>query len=342
MFQRGRQRIREAYDDRFNRGPGNGREVTFHRVVNIVERRSSMQMMEGDFDRRVPDGPIYNEPMPYRDPRSCHGINNYSQNDNYPQNDMLYFENENHRFGNHGINPPPHRNEGHYNHNRDDLRHHLDSRNNGRGGAFFHNRSRDPAPHGREDTDFRRREQVTFRDRSPVRRVNSSSSSASRSSEKISSQTKSKPTAPASPPHGIPEEEPPQIPPTSKGIPPASVAEPDEKEKEEEEEEEEEAASMEPELTPEQVLKARRLEAIKAKVLEIEKDYRQDCETFRTVVKMLVEKEPSLDYLLQAPLDKNLEEIKERCLCSLKQFIKEMDEAKDLPSKTDQTTAGKT
>lgn len=54
--------------------------------------------------------------------------------------------------------------------------------------------------------------------------------------------------------------------------------------------------------------------------------YRQDCETFRTVVKMLVTKEPSLDNLLQAPLDANLSEIKQRCLDDLRHFVKELDE----------------
>lgn len=54
--------------------------------------------------------------------------------------------------------------------------------------------------------------------------------------------------------------------------------------------------------------------------------YRQDCETFHIVVKMLVEKEPSLDNLLQVSLDKNLQEIKQRCLDDLRHFVKELDE----------------
>ncbi|CAG08657.1 unnamed protein product, partial [Tetraodon nigroviridis] len=53
--------------------------------------------------------------------------------------------------------------------------------------------------------------------------------------------------------------------------------------------------------------------------------YRQDCETFHIVVKMLVKKEPSLDNLLQASLDKNLQEIKQRCLDDLRHFVKELD-----------------
>lgn len=59
--------------------------------------------------------------------------------------------------------------------------------------------------------------------------------------------------------------------------------------------------------------------------------YRQDCETFRTVVNMLVEKEPSLDKMLQAPLDKNLLEIKQRCLDALRNFVKELDEVIEQP-----------
>lgn len=324
MFQRGRKNIREAYDEHFMRNPGNGREVTFHRVVNVVERRSPM--MGGDNDRRGLDGPMYNEPMPYMEARDFQG------NSNFPQNDMQYFENDDHRFGHFRRNPPPSRNDGqpsHFIHNRDDLRHHLDSRNNGRGGNFFSNRGRDPI---REDIDYRRRE--PFRDRSPGRRSHSSSSGP-RSTEKIfSNQPKPKPSAPASPPPPEnPKEEPPLSATTSKESPPASAAEP---------KEEAEPVSVEPEPTSELDLKTRRLEAIKAKALEIEKDYRQDCETFRTVVKMLVEKEPSLDYLLQAPLEKNLEEIKGRCLDSLKQFIKELDEAIEQPSSSDQPTEGET
>uniref|UniRef100_A0A8C6UGK8 Periphilin-1 C-terminal domain-containing protein n=1 Tax=Neogobius melanostomus TaxID=47308 RepID=A0A8C6UGK8_9GOBI len=311
-----------------------------------------MPMMGGDFDRRGLDGPMYNEPMPYHNTRDCQG------NNNFPQHDLPFFENEDHRFGNFRRNPPL-RNDGqppHYTHKRDDLRHHLESRNNGRGGNFYRNRGRDQV---REDTDYRRR---GVRDRSPARRSHSSSSGARPADKNSSSQQKPKPAAPASPPPpASPKEEPPHTTTTSKESPPASVAEPVEEQEEqeqeveqEEEEEEEEvvveeeeeevvaAAPVEPELTPELNLKTRRLEAIKEKALEIEKDYRQDCETFRTVVKMLVEKEPSLDYLLQAPLEKNLEEIKGRCLDSLKQFIKELDEAIEQPNSTDQPTEGET
>uniref|UniRef100_H3DMC8 Periphilin 1 n=1 Tax=Tetraodon nigroviridis TaxID=99883 RepID=H3DMC8_TETNG len=71
----------------------------------------------------------------------------------------------------------------------------------------------------------------------------------------------------------------------------------------------------------------RRARAIAAKAQEIEKVYRQDCETFGMVVKMLVAKDPNLEKQLQVPLRENLGEIRERCLEDLKHFINELDEA---------------
>ncbi|XP_063073747.1 periphilin-1 [Engraulis encrasicolus] len=73
--------------------------------------------------------------------------------------------------------------------------------------------------------------------------------------------------------------------------------------------------------------KERRAQAITAKAKEIEKVYRQDCETFGMVVKMLVAKEPSLEKLLQNPLKENLGDIRERCLDDLRSFIAKLDEA---------------
>lgn len=60
--------------------------------------------------------------------------------------------------------------------------------------------------------------------------------------------------------------------------------------------------------------------------------YRRDCETFCTVVKMLVAKEPSLGNLLQSPLDQNLLEIKQRCLEDLRHFVKELHEVLEATS----------
>lgn len=55
-------------------------------------------------------------------------------------------------------------------------------------------------------------------------------------------------------------------------------------------------------------------------------DYRQDCETFCTVVKMLVAKEPGLDNLLHRALNENLSELKQHCLDSLRLYVAELDE----------------
>jgi len=68
-----------------------------------------------------------------------------------------------------------------------------------------------------------------------------------------------------------------------------------------------------------------RSKAIASKTKEIEQVYRQDCETFGMVVKMLIEKDPSLEKSVQFALRQNLHEIGERCLEELKHFIAEYD-----------------
>ncbi|KAH0616611.1 hypothetical protein JD844_027860 [Phrynosoma platyrhinos] len=68
-----------------------------------------------------------------------------------------------------------------------------------------------------------------------------------------------------------------------------------------------------------------RAKAITAKTKEIEQVYRQDCETFGAVVKMLIEKDPSLEKPIQFSLRQNLHEIGERCIEELKHFIAEYD-----------------
>uniref|UniRef100_A0A4W5Q5S3 Periphilin 1 n=2 Tax=Hucho hucho TaxID=62062 RepID=A0A4W5Q5S3_9TELE len=85
-------------------------------------------------------------------------------------------------------------------------------------------------------------------------------------------------------------------------------------------------AKDEADQTKKDNFKTRRSQAIAAKALEIEKLYKQDCETFGTVVKMLVVKEPSLEKLLQNPLKDNLIEIRELCLDDLRHFIIELDQ----------------
>ncbi|XP_051706914.1 periphilin-1 isoform X18 [Oryctolagus cuniculus] len=68
-----------------------------------------------------------------------------------------------------------------------------------------------------------------------------------------------------------------------------------------------------------------RSKAIANKTKEIEQVYRQDCETFGMVVKMLIEKDPSLEKSIQFALRQNLHEIGERCVEELKHFIAEYD-----------------
>ncbi|KAM5289050.1 periphilin-1 isoform 2-T2 [Ctenodactylus gundi] len=68
-----------------------------------------------------------------------------------------------------------------------------------------------------------------------------------------------------------------------------------------------------------------RSKAITLKTKEIEQVYRQDCETFGMVVKMLIEKDPSLEKSIQFALRQNLHEIGERCVEELKHFIAEYD-----------------
>ncbi|XP_077194701.1 periphilin-1 isoform X4 [Paroedura picta] len=70
-----------------------------------------------------------------------------------------------------------------------------------------------------------------------------------------------------------------------------------------------------------------RSKAIAAKTKEIEQVYRQDCETFGVVVKMLIDKDPSLEKPIKFSLRQNLHEIGERCIDELKHFIADYDSA---------------
>ncbi|XP_073476040.1 periphilin-1 isoform X1 [Aquarana catesbeiana] len=70
-----------------------------------------------------------------------------------------------------------------------------------------------------------------------------------------------------------------------------------------------------------------RSKAIAGKTKEIEEVYRQDCETFGMVVKMLIDKDPSLEKQVQFALRQNLSEIGERCIEELKLYIADYDAA---------------
>ncbi|KAM8751320.1 uncharacterized protein AB9X84_012935 isoform 2-T3 [Acanthopagrus schlegelii] len=322
-YRHGRVSIREAYEDHFSAmGARDVREVKVHRVVNIVEKRNPMPRPMDGYDRGYDDDQWYGGPRNYA--RECHG------EDGYPPSDRRYYE-ESHSYRR---NSPPPRNESQYSqqsYSRDDLRHQLGSRHRGRPAPQFRSRGRGSGPPRRHDRSDHRSSPpiVVKRERSPVSRelpppVRSGSNTSSRSFSPDrdkghlhqQAQKKHKSSVPTSHTPSSSAEGSPHSSGSSKEKTPGSVAET----------EEVVAASMEPKLTSEEDIKARRLEAIKAKALEIEKHYRQDCETFRTVVKMLVTKEPSLDNLLQAPLDANLSEIKQRCLDDLRHFVKELDE----------------
>ncbi|XP_067446383.1 periphilin-1 isoform X2 [Thunnus thynnus] len=327
-YRRGPKSIREAYEEHFS--GMDTREVTVHRVVNIVEKRSSMPRPGLEFDRGFNDDQWYGGPQNYQDARECHGEGSY------PHSDRRYFD-ENPNFGSFRRNSSPPRNEASYSqlrYNRDDLRHQLGSRHSGRAGPYYQKRGRGLAPSQRENRHSQ--SGINVRDRSPTRRdaqppvfVRSGSNSSNRSFSPDrdksytyqQNQQRNKPNVMTSHTPSSSAEGSPHSSGSSKEKPPGSAAET----------EDAVAASMEPKPTPEKDLKARRLEAIQAKALEIEKHYRQDCETFRTVVKMLVAKEPSLDNLLQASLDENLLEIKQRCLDALRHFVKELDEVLEQP-----------
>ncbi|XP_041080261.1 periphilin-1-like [Polyodon spathula] len=70
---------------------------------------------------------------------------------------------------------------------------------------------------------------------------------------------------------------------------------------------------------------ALRNRAIQQKRKEIEEVYKQDCETFGIVVKMLIAKDPSLEQSVQFSLQENLKEIGFRCVEAMQDFICDYD-----------------
>lgn len=69
-----------------------------------------------------------------------------------------------------------------------------------------------------------------------------------------------------------------------------------------------------------------KMQLVRQKKEEIEKAYRQDCETFATVTKMLISKEPSLEDKIQSSLRENLKEIGHRCIQEMREFIDRLKE----------------
>ncbi|XP_018616740.1 periphilin-1-like isoform X2 [Scleropages formosus] len=70
---------------------------------------------------------------------------------------------------------------------------------------------------------------------------------------------------------------------------------------------------------------AMRNRAVQQKRREIEEVYRQDCNIFGIVVKMLIAKDPSLEQPIQASFRENLQDIGLRCAEAMQQFIEEYD-----------------
>ncbi|XP_056108551.1 periphilin-1 [Rhinichthys klamathensis goyatoka] len=66
-------------------------------------------------------------------------------------------------------------------------------------------------------------------------------------------------------------------------------------------------------------------QAITNRARDIEKLYKQDCETLGMVVKMLISKDPTLEQKLLTALTQNLVDIREKCLGNLSQFISEVN-----------------
>ncbi|XP_060930819.1 periphilin-1 [Limanda limanda] len=65
--------------------------------------------------------------------------------------------------------------------------------------------------------------------------------------------------------------------------------------------------------------------AIQQKRKEIDEVYYQECQMFGLVTKMLIEKETSLEPLIQSSLQENLRDIGKRCVDAMEKFIEDYD-----------------
>ncbi|XP_077452044.1 uncharacterized protein LOC144071100 isoform X2 [Stigmatopora argus] len=308
--------------------PMDAREVTVHqtthRVVNYVERAGPIHSADNyeqgyDNDQWFPDEPIYPG-------------NERPRNNDYPRDpfyDGNYPRNSHHQ--------DPHYQQPQY--DRDDLRHQIRTRKNGRPGPYPNNRGRGYFQNRVEHNKFRQLQNAKGEWERPSgkrKSVPPAKKNAPAESDKDPSRTQSEPVEDSTPAPNVPAEEPPKTSILAKETPSDSGP----REKGVGEAEGETAAEVpaaagaaaaappasgEPKRIQEEDLKARRSDAIQAKALEIEKDYQQDCETFVTVVKMLVSKEPTLENLLQSALNANLSEMKQQCLASFKQYVKELN-----------------
>ncbi|XP_061892011.1 periphilin-1-like [Entelurus aequoreus] len=322
--------LREQYEQHISEM--DTREVTLHRVVNIVERRNPHPEAVA-YDRAF-DDPWYNDVPNYLDsPNYQEGPNFHGEDrcveDDYPPS-RYYDDNPN--YGNVPSESPPHHQEPPYQrprYGRDDLRHQLRSRQNVRPGPYYNTRGRGHSQNQKDRNHHRHSKNESERFSGKKKGPPPAKKTSSSESDKGSAQPpKNKTLTVTVPTPSSPVEESPQTSSLSMEQPSDSGADVEEKVVVVEVA----PPSAEAKTTQDEVVMARRSEAIKAKALDIKKHFKQDCETFITVVKMLVSKEPTLETLLQEALHANLSEMNEHCLTALRRYIKELDEALELPA----------
>ncbi|XP_061107246.1 periphilin-1-like isoform X4 [Conger conger] len=331
--------IRAAYDEQFHPE----REIPYTRVANMGERRGEFNRPEEDYHRDFDyDGPRY---YPNGGPRNYHGDEHRGYHDNS-------------QFGNVRRNGPPSRREEGYHYYRgarEDVQggrpEFRDEREQfRRKGSFPPQRDRSPlrrdvppSPHSRSGSSVSNRSfspekkglslpklHKSGKERAPGQPVTSSRDGSPQSSVSVSKVSVEKPSRPVEPP--LPD---PPLPEPQR----EKAGETQERPSEESEtpalfeeipglegDQEELPPSKDDAAKALDTLQERRSKAIAAKAREIEQVFRQDCETFGMVVKMLVAKDPALEGQLQTPLRENLGEIQQRCLEDLRHFISELDE----------------
>ncbi|XP_036373734.1 periphilin-1 isoform X3 [Megalops cyprinoides] len=337
--------IREAYDEHFH----GDRAVPYTRMVNVADRRGDFGRPDEEYPRDFEyDGPRY---YPNGGPRSYHGEDHRS------------YHTDNMHFGNMRRSGPPSRRDDGYHYyrgpredphggrqmefrddrdhfrrkesfppqrDRSPIKRDIPPSSHSRSGSSLSSRSYSPEKsksYSYQTQQKKRYEESYCQNREPDKErpsshsVNTSRDGSPQSSTSISKMTidKGSRSVDLHPTEALQEKADESINRSSDG--PEARTQFEEAHVLEGEQEEmlpvkDEAAKM----------KERRSQAIAAKAREIEQVYRQDCETFGMVVKMLVAKEPSLERQLQNPLKENLSEIRERCLEDLRHFISEMDE----------------
>ncbi|PAA47675.1 hypothetical protein BOX15_Mlig005491g1, partial [Macrostomum lignano] len=64
---------------------------------------------------------------------------------------------------------------------------------------------------------------------------------------------------------------------------------------------------------------------LRAKKAELEESYRQDCDTFTVVVKMLISKDPQLESRIRSALKETLREIGQQCVEELRDYVRHLE-----------------